>query len=258
MAKKRIKNQRNGLPNHLPHQTEINLGTDFLSKKIDVETSTNLIDSQLEYLFLQYNAVRGEVLDSFSAQRGILNTGMASIGGIVGVALGFFGNSNGSAFLIAFGFLLPFISSCFLVIWFGEIERMVRAGNYLRQREFEICNLNKKVAFGWENWQVDNKNSLNHNYIAVIILWMSVIVGAPIITTSSISSMSKTSFESNYLYFLPWWIISSILGFYIWQKSKKMNAEKGIVHTSIIANFILKDRILLFILIISGILFLLH
>ena len=122
------------LPN-LPDQITVSLNQKLLKdRKIKIESSTSFDDSKLEYFFLQYNTARGEVLDSFVAQRNLFNTGLISVAGIIGGVAGILTQKPEVVSLII-GFLLPLISSFLLIIWFTEVQKMLRLGLFLRDLE---------------------------------------------------------------------------------------------------------------------------
>ncbi len=125
----------------------------------------------------EYKTLREESLTSLQTQQSILRFGTATLG-IVLVA-GFNVWERPLLSEIIFFFFAPLISYLVLIIWMGEIARMMRSGVYLLELEKKVSKefSDKPEALTWENWlrqgQQDGKTpQLIWNYKAIIAMFL--------------------------------------------------------------------------------------
>lgn len=144
-----------------------------------------------EVAMQEYQTLRDEILLAFQTQQQILNYGITSIGIVIG-----FATSRWDEKLIVDILLLvlvPMISHLVTLIWNGEINRISRAGQFIKNKEETI---NKYVMskcdaldepLNWETWLRSYKNNKQNfktkwNYYAILsilflINFSSVVLG---------------------------------------------------------------------------------
>lgn len=149
---------------------------------------TEWIDVVLE----EYRTLRAESLVAMQTQQSVLRFGLASVGVIIGTGFTVWDEIN--LVFIAFLVLLPLLCYAVLIIWIGEVARMIRAGYFLLQLEnkinekFSSLSPPQPKALTWENnlrqssTGISSTPQLKSNYIAIIALFLffafiSIIVG---------------------------------------------------------------------------------
>jgi len=138
------------------------------------------IDATIE----EYKSLRNESLDAIKSQQTTLSIGIGTVGVVVAAGVNIWDKS----YLPSLIFLVfnPILCYWILLIWLGEVHRMMRAGAFLSLIESKI-NLKFKVedALSWESWlrkinQDVKRPRMFFNYIAVIGIFYFTAV-APII-----------------------------------------------------------------------------
>jgi hypothetical protein len=114
-------------------------------------------DRWLDVKLEEYRALRSEVTTSITSQQSILSFGTATLALVFGPGLALFATKTELAISLIFNALIPLLSGVVLVIWWGEILRMVRAGEWLAQIEKDVNGLfaTLGIAYGplhWEGW----------------------------------------------------------------------------------------------------------
>jgi hypothetical protein len=104
-------------------------------------------DLWLTTILEEYKALRSEITTSIAAQQSILSFGTATVALVFGPGLGLWQRSELSVIII-FNALVPLMSATVLVIWWGEVLRMVRAGEWLAVVEQRV-NAYGKDKLGW-------------------------------------------------------------------------------------------------------------
>jgi hypothetical protein len=134
----------------------------------------------------EYKSLREESLTAMRGQQAILSFGTATLA--VSIAAGF--NVWDKAAVLPeaiFLFFVPVIAYLVLIIWMGEVARMMRVGWYIAIREGEI---NAKIpagegALAWETYLRTKTGvrtpQLVWNYKAIIALFI-LVAGAAAIT----------------------------------------------------------------------------
>src|SRR5215216_726651 len=87
----------------------------------------------LDLAIQEYNALRDEILTTMQTQDGTLRFGAATIG--IVIAAGFNMWSDTVPATMIFLAVIPFICTMVLVIWMGEVTRMMRAGRHVQHIE---------------------------------------------------------------------------------------------------------------------------
>lgn len=130
----------------------------------------------IEIALEEYKTLRSESIESIKTQHSTLNIGTGIAGAVV--ISGF--NLWDKTLLpdLIFLIFIPLLCYIILVIWIGEVSRMVRVGHYLTTVENKISSSFPKhpELLFYENWlRRKAVNSKNHqskwNYIAVIALF---------------------------------------------------------------------------------------
>jgi hypothetical protein len=143
------------------------------------EASIKWFDIALE----EYKSLRGEVSDALKNQQSIVNYGL----GAVGIVLGFGANrwDDGIVVEILFTLFIPMICNLVIFVWSGEVNRMSRAGLFIRDLERKINEEAgrqlgvSREALSWETWlRTFKKNSPSrktlYNYLAIIFMFMLI------------------------------------------------------------------------------------
>jgi hypothetical protein len=116
-------------------------------------------------LIEEYKALREEVIASLASQQQILGFGAATLGLVIGPGLALWGSNTEATelpFLIVFGFFVPLLSGIVVVIWFGEVLRMIRAGYAVAGLESTLNDDLKEAgwpapALSWESFLRDER-----------------------------------------------------------------------------------------------------
>ncbi len=140
----------------------------------------------IEVALEEYKSLRAESIEAIKTQQSTLNFGTA-ITGVVVIA-GF--NLWEKPLLPELIFLvfIPILCCIILVIWIGEVSRMMRAGYYLTLVEDKISKSfpDRPQLLFYENWLRENAHNsesqqLKWNYIAVIALFSFISVSSIIV-----------------------------------------------------------------------------
>jgi hypothetical protein len=99
----------------------------------------------------EYQSLRAESLQAQQAQLTILQFGITGVAVLVGLSLQL--ENEGLAILLLL-LMVPLVSIFIVSVWFTEIFRSLRAGDFLAEREKKINNEigNKVPALYWETW----------------------------------------------------------------------------------------------------------
>ncbi len=142
----------------------------------------------LEVCLEEYKTLRAESMSAMSAQQSILNYGFATTAALIAVGFHNWTGQVGITIVVFLGFL-PIVSSLVLIIWLGEVARMMRASVRLITLEEKINSFLDKPdpALTWETWlrQKDDGNhtpQLKWNYAAIVFAFMlislfSIVIG---------------------------------------------------------------------------------
>ncbi len=128
----------------------------------------------------EYKTLRQESLISIQTQQAVIRYGLAIIGVLIASALNKWDDT-----ILACSVTLVFLPiSCYLIllIWMGEVARMMRAGQYLYKLESKLNKLFEKdnPPLNWEinlrDFSKGGTPQLNWNYLAIlgILLFFAV------------------------------------------------------------------------------------
>jgi hypothetical protein len=170
---------------------------------------------ELRVLLSEYESLRRESLDTMTHRTQIASFGLAAVGALfAGVSLARDHEPSPGLVIVVIAFGVPLIAALVLVMWFGELERMERAGSYLQGLERRINELVGEEALGWESWLGTPRNQsgpgrLVYPYLAVIGLFSLIGLGAPVaaVFLAPLSGPSR-------LLVIPGWLVSLGAGVY--------------------------------------------
>ncbi len=140
----------------------------------------------IEIAIEEYKTLRAESIEAIKTQQTTLKFGTAIAGAVI---LSGFNLWNKTLLPdLIFLIFIPILCYLVLVIWIGEVARMMRAGYYLTLVEKKISNAYADIdnLLFYENWLRDKKNNsktaqLKWNYIAVIALFSFTSISAIIV-----------------------------------------------------------------------------
>lgn len=151
-----------------------------------MKTKKNWVDIALE----EYKTLRTESLDALKSQQSTLRFGTAMAGAVV--LSGF--NLWEKTFLpdIIFLIFIPLICYVVLVIWLGDVARMMRAGYFLTQIEKKISKEYPEVPdlLSFENWLRLKRDNSKTNQVP----WKNIFV-ALLFVLIAISSIVVGNFK---------------------------------------------------------------
>jgi hypothetical protein len=126
-----------------------------------------------EIIFKEYDAVKEEIADSIKARNQILSFGLATVAILINGISTTFNNERLQEFSFILCFIiLPAFSIAILLMWMGELQRMIRGGNYLAQLE-KIVNKKNKTSelLRWETYRRNSEIKIHYAYGAVLFLF---------------------------------------------------------------------------------------
>jgi hypothetical protein len=139
----------------------------------------------VELALEEYKALRAEVLTTMQTQQGTLTFGTAAVG--ILAAGGFNVWKDELAATLVFLLALPLLSKLVVVIWMGEVVRMMRAGRHLQELEVRFASAYPEVlelgpVMRWETSLRDPEAQLlwrrhyEWNYAAIVLLFWLIAV----------------------------------------------------------------------------------
>lgn len=96
----------------------------------------------------EYRTVRQEALQSLSSQQTVLQFGLGTVGVLTGLALQL--REDVTLAAVIFMGAVPLFAAFAVVMWAGEVERMVRAGAHLRAVEARVNECFSDLPLRWE------------------------------------------------------------------------------------------------------------
>jgi hypothetical protein len=130
----------------------------------------------------EYNALRGEILATMATQDGTLRFGAATVGIVLTGGFSVWDDRLPAALI--FLVVVPFLCLMVLIVWLGEVTRMMRAGNHVLELEDmfleNIPGLPEPVM-RWEKNLRDPtakgtrwKRHYEWNYLAIVLMFWSL------------------------------------------------------------------------------------
>lgn len=157
-----------------------------------------------EALLKEYDTLRQESLDSINNRSQIVSFGLAAVG--VFAAAVFASEraaANAALVRLVFGIGVPAISLLILYIWLGEVERMMRAGEFMVALEQRI---NRELdpaspTLAWEGHLRSAGAQMKYPYLAVLVLFFGISVGSPVV---AVLTVEFQGWKHWWVLALPW------------------------------------------------------
>jgi hypothetical protein len=163
-------------------------------------------DTWLDPVLTEYESMRTESVTSMQTQQSTLAFGTATVGFVAASAFGMIGESTAFAPIFVVG--IPLLSLLVVVVWFGELARMMRVGHRLETLEGvvheELVRRGAPVSvFTWEKHLREAKGRLDgqfcFSYYAVLALF------AGIASTSIVFGLAQSGWSRQ-------WMVVSVTG----------------------------------------------
>lgn len=108
-------------------------------------------DDWLKVLLEEYKALRAEIVAALQLQQQVVAFGVTVLAGVSAVSAAILKDDPLAAMLV--GSLSPAIALALLLVWLGELERMVRAGTWvaLLERRVGLLFPDLPSPLGWES-----------------------------------------------------------------------------------------------------------
>lgn len=126
----------------------------------------------------EYKTLRAESLTAIQMQQSVLRFGAAILGIVLATGINVWDKPLLTSFI--FLFLTPAISYLLIIVWMGEVERMVRAGKFLVLIEEKVNTVfgRTQKALEWESWLHTKKNGKTPqviwNYASIVSIFLSI------------------------------------------------------------------------------------
>ncbi len=142
-----------------------------------------MLDQKISVAIEEYKTLRQESLESMKGQQSTVRMGMATVGVVIAAGFNVWDKTPLSDLVfLAFN---PIICYLTLIIWIGEVTRMMRVGNYLSLIEKKLNGYFKEEdpIIYWENWlrtknAKDQTPQLKDNYKAIISLFLGTAISS--------------------------------------------------------------------------------
>jgi hypothetical protein len=140
----------------------------------------------LELALAEYEALRAEILTTMETQVGTLRFGTAALSILVVGAFSIWDDMLVTT--LAFLFAVPFVSNLVLTIWIGEVTRMMRAGDHLKEVEDTFHNRFPALPAPVMKWETNLRNPTagrtrwkrhyEWNYLAIVLMFWLIAVAS--------------------------------------------------------------------------------
>ncbi|MBI2663598.1 hypothetical protein HYX15_03665 [Candidatus Woesearchaeota archaeon] len=168
-------------------------------------------DIKIEVMMGEYKSLRSESYQSMINWNKILSFYFSLILGISSIIII---SDLPKDSLILYLIIFLILHSIIFILWFSEVERMFRVGEYLRYLEEKI---NKNIVgndkyLHWENWLNNEKKHMKYPYIYTGIFFIISIV----------SLISGLIYFSNLMFILPILILIISIKMTVFNRALKM------------------------------------
>ena len=147
----------------------------------------------------EYKSLRNESLEAVRTQQTTVKLGIVIIGCIMVTGFNLWDKSLLSD--IIFFIFIPLLCYITIVIWIGEVERMMRTCYFLTTLEKKISRAypNTPNLLNYESWLRNHKSKselpqLTRNYIAVIVLFFLMTIASIITGNFKLASEIDTQY----------------------------------------------------------------
>ena len=137
-----------------------------------------------EALMREYETLREEALGSMSNRAQIVSFGLATVGVLsAGVFASEVAAQEVGLILLVFNAAVPTISVVVTYMWFGEVERMVRAGRFIAALEGRI---NAQIdpsepTLRWQSERTGEAGRMDYPYVVVLALFLGMAATSPLV-----------------------------------------------------------------------------
>lgn len=192
----------------------------------------------IEVAMEEYKSLRGEISDSLKNQHSIINYGITAIGLVIGFGANLWKETIPAD--IIFLIVIPILCHLIMLVWNGEVNRMSRAGNFIKDIEGKINTVVKSMspeieeeALSWETWlrkykdknKANKTNKTNWNYYSLITLFLFINIVSVVLGFSHNLYISEGNWKA-------WFILFTLLNFSIYSMHYVIfRRVKGIVKT---------------------------
>lgn len=139
------------------------------------------MNSRLSMMREEYIQLRAESQDAIKHRTQVAAFALAAVGALFAGALAAEPDKNVGLVLLVFSVGVPIGLSLSFLIWFGEVERMIRASNYLTLLETEINLQVRSSVLRWEQWLRTPSQQMGYSYVAGAALLLGPAVMMPIV-----------------------------------------------------------------------------
>ena len=174
---------------------------------------------KIEVLLKEYEILHQESHNNINNRNKIISFGLATIGLIFASMFSADAATRTPILvLIVFCFVIPVISIFVLYLWLGEVERMVRAGDYLRELEDRINSIldKEKTTLRWEKWIISKERQIKYLYLVVILFFLFLACASPLI---GIVLGQLKFMKFGWAVFIPW-VSEALIIWHVWSKAK--------------------------------------
>jgi positive regulator of sigma E activity len=114
-------------------------------------TEDNDLTRWLTAVLAEYQSLRTESLQAQRAQQTILQYGMTGVAILIGLALQLEAELLAILLLL---YMVPLLTIVIIIVWFTEIFRSIRAGNFIAALEEKVNRVlgGNALALEWESW----------------------------------------------------------------------------------------------------------
>jgi hypothetical protein len=138
-------------------------------------------DSWLLAVLAEYNSLRQEVLEAIRVQHIILRFGIAGLAALIGVGTRYTGTDLQLSLAIL-NFITPAGAAATLILWQGEVERMVRASTFLAHLSEKVNSRmsSSLPALEWEQFLRRFRDPNTRRFISEYTPIAFMFISAPI------------------------------------------------------------------------------
>lgn len=143
--------------------------------------------NQVEIMLKEYETLRQEILMAMNNRINILQFGITVIGAIFTVTVATY-NKQSSLLLanLIFAVVIPSICIFVLLMWFGECQRIKRAGKFLVELEKQINQKISQQVLKWETELEQKRSHMKYPHNATVLLLCFISIFSQIIGLTNI------------------------------------------------------------------------
>jgi hypothetical protein len=143
-----------------------------LPDEVSIEEGGEVRSGEQAFLEREYQRLDKEVADSHRLRIQIIALSLAATGALFAGSVAIEPYRRVGVTLLVFGVGLPAGLILGYGIWFAELERMVRAGNYLTLLEADINVRIGTTTLRWEGWLRAGHGHMKYPYVAATGLFL--------------------------------------------------------------------------------------